>query len=350
MKKNLVIQLIVFILIAAGLFGKINAEEIKKEEPLFNSSLHYTTRGMAYWYDKANGGLETITGIPYSKLPCYHCHVSSCDTCHKAKLNDRFAYSAEVARNQGICLECHQREATIQKIDKAAQQEDVHFAKGMQCIKCHTAREIHGDGIEYKSMKQIGAMDANCEKCHGSVTPNVSHKVHREKLDCKACHVRHVVSCYNCHFETLVKEGKKVAIPVSGWVFLMNYNGKVTSANMQTFVVQGNKTFLMFAPQQSHSIMKDGRKCEECHATDIVKKVQEGKLSLTWLENGNVKNVKGVVPVVNGVIYDAVYQDYKDGKWIPIENPPLPVVHYAGFGEPLSKEQLKKLSLPMGKR
>ncbi|HYA11773.1 MAG TPA: hypothetical protein VEF37_02170 [Thermodesulfovibrionales bacterium] len=350
MKKIVVIQLFVFILFAVGLLGTINGEEPKKEEPFFNSSLHYTSRGMAYWYDKANGGIETLTGIPYSQLPCQHCHVSSCDTCHKTKTDERFAYSTGVARNQEICLGCHSREASILKIDKAAHQEDVHVAKGMQCMQCHTTREIHGDGMEYKSLKQSGAMDANCEKCHTSIAPSISHKVHREKLDCKACHVRHVVSCSNCHFDTLVKEGKKVAIPLSGWVFLMNHNGKVTSANMQTFVVAGDKTFLVFAPQNSHSIIKEGKKCDECHATETVRKVQEGKLSLIWLENGNVKNVKGVIPVVNGVIYDAVYQNYKDGKWIPIENPPSPVVHYAGFGEPLSKEQLKKLSIPMGKK
>jgi hypothetical protein len=349
MKKIVVIQLIVFILIAIGYYGKATSEEAKKEEPFFNSSLHYTTRGMAYWYDKNNGGIETLTGIPYSNLPCQHCHVSSCDTCHKTSINNKLAYSIEAADNQEMCLGCHQREAAIQKIDKAANQEDVHFVGEMKCMDCHTAREMHGDGTEYKSMKEAGAMDANCEKCHESVKPSISHKVHLEKLDCKACHVRHVVSCSNCHFETLVKEGKKVAIPLSGWVFLMNYKGKVTSANMQTFVVQGNKTFLVFAPQYSHSIMEQGRKCDECHGTENVKRVKEGKLNLIWLENGNVKNTKGVIPIVDGVIYDSIYQNYKDGKWTPIENPPAPVIHYAAFCETLSKEQLKKLSMPMGK-
>jgi len=60
--------------------------------------------------------------------------------------------------------------------------------------------------------------------------------------------------------------------------------------------------------------------------------------------------MKGVIPVVDGVTYDYVYHDYKNGKWIPIENPPAPVLHYAAFGTPLSQEQLKKLAMPMGKR
>lgn len=350
MKKIIVIQLIVFIFSAGVFYGKAISEEKKKEEPIFNSSLHYTAKGMAYWYNKVNGGLENITGIPYSNLDCKNCHTPSCDSCHKTIIDGKPSYSKQAAHDQDICLKCHKREASINKIDKDTNQENVHIMKGMKCMNCHTAREMHGDGTEYNSMKQQGAVDANCEKCHPSLSSSISHKVHREKLECKACHVRHVLSCSNCHFDTLVKEGKRVAIPLTGWVFLMNYNGKVTSANMQTFVVPDNKTFLMFAPQNSHSIMKQGRGCGECHGTETVKQAQKGKVTMTWLENGNVKNLKGVIPVVNGVIYDSVYQNYKDGKWTPIENPPSPMLQYVGFGEPLTAEQLKKLSIPMGKK
>jgi len=41
-----------------------------------------------------------------------------------------------------------------------------------------------------------------------------------------------------------------------------------------------------------------------------VKQVQKGKLNLTWLENNELKNLKGVIPVVDGVTYDCVYQDF----------------------------------------
>jgi hypothetical protein len=193
-------------------------------------------------------------------------------------------------------------------------------------------------------MKQQGAMDTNCEKCHDAINKSTSHIIHGGKVDCKACHVRHVVSCTNCHFETLVKEGKRVAIPVSDWLFLMNYDGKVTSANMQTFVVKDNKTFLMFAPQFSHSVIKEGRKCEECHATETVKQVQKGKVKLTWMENGELKHIHGVIPVGDGVQWNFISQNRENEKWVPIENPTKPMLHYAGYGMPLSKEQLKKLS------
>ena len=323
--------------------------EGNKQASFFSSSLHSTANGMAYWYSKENGGLETLTEIPYSKLTCNKCHVASCDTCHKTQINGNFAYSTEIARKSGTCLKCHKRIATVQKMDKSHDQEDVHFLKDMQCMDCHTARDVHGDGTEYKSMRQQAAVDATCEQCHDSIPPTVSHKVHKGRLDCKSCHVRQVVSCTNCHFDTFVREGKKVHIPVSGWVFLMNYEHRVTSANMQSYVVSGDKTFVMFAPQNSHSIMKKGRKCDECHATKTVRQVKEGEVTLTWLENGKMMNLKGVIPVVDGTAYNLVYQDYQDGKWVPIKDPAAPRIQYVAFGTPLTEHQLKKLSLPMGK-
>ena len=228
-------------------------------------------------------------------------------------------------------------------INKKENTEDVHFVGGMTCMDCHTSREMHGDGVGYISMKQEGVMDVTCEQCHDNIGKTTSHTIHGDKLDCKSCHVRQVVSCTNCHFETMVKEGKRVAIPVSDWEFLMNYNGKVTSANMQTFVVAGDKTFLMFAPQYSHSVSKEGKKCEDCHANTNVEKVAKGTIDLTWLENGIMEHVKGVIPVIDGVKYNSVYQNFENGSWVPISNPQSPKLQYAGFGTPLSREQLNKL-------
>jgi hypothetical protein len=115
---------------------------------------------------------------------------------------------------------------------------------------------------------------------------------------------------------------------------------------MQTFVLKGDKTFFMFAPHMSHSVMKEGRKCDGCHGTQIVKDVQKGKIKLLWLEKGKVMNLKGVIPVVKGVDYQCVYQDRKGGEWVPIQNPSEPLYHYAAFGEPLTKEQLDRLVQP----
>ncbi|MGB9630358.1 MAG: hypothetical protein ACPL6D_17015, partial [Thermodesulfobacteriota bacterium] len=163
MRKVSILQLFVAGLMILGWFVNSYGQKIKKENCFFLSSLHYTAKGMGYWYDKANGGLEIISGVPYSNLGCKNCHVPGCDRCHKVEKDKTFKYSTEAAKNQAMCLECHAREQAIIGIDRAANQEDVHFAKGMKCMDCHTSSEMHGDGIEYISMKQPGAMDTNCE-------------------------------------------------------------------------------------------------------------------------------------------------------------------------------------------
>lgn len=347
MKKSMLAGFAFAGIIALGISVNVFAQEIDKENCFYLSSLHASARGMAYWYDKSQGGLETVTGVPYAEVGCNRCHVGSCDACHKTGSDGSFAYSTATARNQELCMSCHAREAVmINKIDKKANTPDVHVAAGMTCMDCHTSREIHGDGKEYTSMKEPGAMDVKCQGCHESVSESRSHTIHGDKLDCKACHVRHVVSCNSCHFETMMKEGKRVSRPVSGWLFLMNYEGQVTSANMQSFVAPENKTFLMFAPQFSHSVMSEGAACEDCHATDIVKQVRRKKVGLSWLEEGQERNLKGIIPVVEGIRYTCVYQNYDNGTWTPISDPPAPKVQYVGYGTPLTKKQLTWMITP----
>jgi hypothetical protein len=65
---------------------------------------------------------------------------------------------------------------------------------------------------------------------------------------------------------------------------------------------------------------------------------------LTWLENGNVVNFKRVIPVPDGVEYQCSYLDFKDEKWVPIENPMKPTRQCAAFGKPLTREQVERLA------
>lgn len=328
--------------------GPVESGEVKSQECFYLSSLHYTAAGMEYWYSKEQGGLELVSGVPYQNLSCKNCHAAGCDVCHRAERKTKdckyLDYSTGAASQPSRCLTCHGREKAMIAINFKAKQEDVHLAKGMTCVDCHFAREMHGDGKHYISLKEPGAMYTKCENCHENLKPTNAHTAHHGKLDCKACHLRHVVSCTNCHFDHMVKTGKRKAIPVNGWLFLMNYDGKVSSASMQTFVANGNKTFLMFAPHMSHAVMAKGRECDDCHETKTMQQAQKGSLTLTWLEDGKVVNLKGVIPVLDSVDYKCSYQDLKDGKWVPLEKPAAPVRQYAAFGKPLTGEQLAKLA------
>lgn len=324
------------------------AQQKSEKECFFLSSLHHTAKGMEYWYDKENGGAEKITGIPYDDLTCKNCHTTSCDACHKAEKEGKAYYSTEQAKNQEMCLNCHSRQKTMMfKIDQPRDEMDVHFAQGMECLDCHTAKEMHGDGTAYPSMLEPGAMDVKCENCHSEVKPSMSHKIHGKKLDCSACHTRRVVTCYNCHFDTRVKEGKKVAIPSTDWMFLINRNDKVTSGNFQSLVYQG-KTFVAFAPFFSHSVKKQGWGCSDCHGSEIVKKMEKKKLELAWYKKGELQSQKGVIPIVDGK-FDFLFLDRIEGEWVPIKDAPDPVVQYTAYGTPLSAEQFEKLVEKKGK-
>lgn len=45
---------------------------------------------------------------------------------------------------------------------------DIHFSKGMDCIDCHTSRDVMGDGYSYQNMYH--QTEIRCEDCHGSPT------------------------------------------------------------------------------------------------------------------------------------------------------------------------------------
>ncbi|WP_298039948.1 selenite/tellurite reduction operon c-type cytochrome ExtM [uncultured Desulfuromonas sp.] len=45
---------------------------------------------------------------------------------------------------------------------------DIHHAKGMECIDCHTSRDVMGDGYAYENLYE--QVEVGCEDCHGSPT------------------------------------------------------------------------------------------------------------------------------------------------------------------------------------
>lgn len=47
-------------------------------------------------------------------------------------------------------------------------QPDIHSAAGMECIDCHTSRDVMGDGYAYRNMYR--QTEIACEDCHGSAT------------------------------------------------------------------------------------------------------------------------------------------------------------------------------------
>lgn len=79
---------------------------------------------MKHWYSKETGGLEQLTGIPYSELGCQNCHAAGCDRCHKTESVEGdckvLSYSTRTASKPDMCLVCHGREKAMIGIDHKA--------------------------------------------------------------------------------------------------------------------------------------------------------------------------------------------------------------------------------------
>ena len=282
----------------------------------FSTCLHGTRSGKSHWYGKANGGFELFTNTPIEELGCKNCHGPtnadgiawdasnpypgpSCVDCHPTGDFSKNALKVDQ------CYSCHGRQATEAKKMKLP---DVHRDAGMKCWDCHTADDMHGDadGTTYDSMLEDGAIDVDCVDCHNAQSQTLpdhsAYDPHGGKLHCASCHAKTVISCYNCHFES-VKEAhvKRAKQPINDFVLLVNRekDGKVYPASFQSLTYQG-KSFVAFGPFTPHTIMKKGRPCDDCHENAVVKEYNAtGKIRFaTWNAGDSTLSWKhGVVPM-----------------------------------------------------
>lgn len=325
----------------------------------FSTSLHGTRQGKATWYSKENGGFETLTDVPMTDLPCQKCHASTyadgtgvdpatyqpgCADCH--------ATPGDKPKDE-TCLGCHSRQGL-----EMQSFSDVHREMGFGCTTCHSSREMHGDGHQYASMLEPGAMDTKCENCHTGLVSNAAHSIHQGKVDCTACHSQSVISCYNCHFESMVQGHVKRFLkpPMADFELLVrDTEGKVHAANMQS-LIYGGKTFVAIAPFTAHTITKKARGCSDCHDNAALKEYKEtGKITVArWdADQGKLIGPQGVIPVPPDW-QEALQFDFLDytGDPTAAETDPEAWVflkHGADlmqmlYGEPLTEEQMQKLS------
>lgn len=299
------------------------------------TSLHGTTRGMAYFYSKETGGVETLTGVPYDKLKCKECHTRynkgekvgqiRCEGCHIVPAGAGSPPMASVklpqfasTGNSG-CLSCHRRQGfdlqLVPKLNPETKEPvvdsmgnpvlvqrttDVHrspapIGKAMQCINCHTQAEMHGDGTPYNSL--LESPSPKCVDCHRveDMPENPAHAQHLKNVSCAACHVQTVTTCHSCHLNAVIPdESGKAATEFpyrrfQGWKFLVMREGKYELANIMTITyTEGDeaKTFAVIAPYYSHTVSNlkgdINKVCAQCHDNANVKAYNEtGKIVLT---------------------------------------------------------------------
>jgi hypothetical protein len=341
-------------------------EKVPEKEPkektteecksFFEKSLHFTGEGMRYWYEQ-EGGFMQVTGIPYKDLDCKNCHANSCDECHADKKDGKCLFTLEKTKKNETCLQCHTRARTAMKFDADAGIQDVHFANGMVCSDCHKGIDVHGDGKSYNSMRAPDAVKISCVSgdCHKDLDKEIRpHSAHKKaKIDCAACHAASTITCVNCHFDNFLKVKKRVPgvnfFPGKSWTLLVNHEGRVTTGNAQTLVSKGKK-FVVYAPYFTHSIVKEGRKCADCHASEAVMKITTGEpVEMARFENGKLTHYKGVVPFVPDLIQWPWLDKDKDDTWVELKSEEKPIVQKAAYAEPLTEDQIKRLKAPFKK-
>ncbi len=336
----------------------------------FSTSIHGTRQGKATAYNKENGGMEVLTNIPIENLPCQKCHADnypdgeavnpatytpSCRDCHNQA--DNFSIAQET------CLSCHNRK--VSEVQMYPDHINPHTEKGMKCWDCHAKDELHGDdGIHYASMHDVGAIKAKCTNCHTNIPDNTAHQMHATsgKFECQACHIKSIVQCTNCHFESLL-EGhiKRAQTKTKDFQLLVKRRGKYTSGTFMTLIYDG-KTNVIFAPVSGHLIDPDGKQCSDCHYNmgqqnqAIAEYNETGKISLvTWIsDEKKLVNKKGVVPLVADWqnAYNIDFVNYEGDLSSPTSDPDKWVFAkntidnaHLFYAEPLTADEMKKLGI-----
>lgn len=152
--------------------------------------------------------------------------------------------------------------ATVDRVPKKPCSVTFTALPGLVCWDCHSTTDMRGDGTEYNSIHETGALSADCEGCHvdgndagapvydhGNVDP------HGGKIHCTACHSESVISCYDCHFNSVVDgHVKRAFTKVKNFILLVNRDkdGKIGTASFQSLTYDlpggGDSTWVAFGP------------------------------------------------------------------------------------------------------
>ncbi len=143
---------------------------------------------------------------------CLTCHAS-CGECHVSRpkeVEGGLLASHQFKKRppmQQTCTACHGSRIDREFFGKnEGIPADIHRMKNLQCVQCHGAEELHGDGGSYDNRYQVTAAPA-CIDCHGGIyqagADNAAeHALHRDRVSCQVCHAMPYKNCSGCHVGT----------------------------------------------------------------------------------------------------------------------------------------------------
>ncbi|MBW6520030.1 MAG: amino acid ABC transporter substrate-binding protein [Desulfoarculaceae bacterium] len=216
--------------------------------------------------------------------------------------------------------------------------EDVHHAKGLACIDCHTRNEIMGDGVSYAHYED--QLEISCGMCHSAepgmtrkgkpvetivqkegkwqLTAKLTDKIHplqppksgvcdfngHKRVGCEACHSTWVPQCYGCHVKRdagethldkltlketpgMWEEGRSYIRYEKPMLALWKDKVVIVTPGCQDIVtlvdkkgqVEGGFNRFTMAAINPHTTQTKGRSCAECHTSSKVVGLGEGTVS-----------------------------------------------------------------------
>ena len=166
-------------------------------------------------------------------------------------------------------------------------QEDVHHAKGMLCIDCHSSYEIMGDGNQY--MHKEEQVKIGCEDCHYRDKPNLADI---NNLDADA---KKILSLK----QWAIKNQQFIKSKKSGYALINTHFNENDSA----FLISKVNGSLHYIKKQGEFCLKDDAhsrlSCESCHSSWVPRCIS----CHTEFQP-------------NSVAYDHLKKENSKGKWI----------------------------------
>jgi hypothetical protein len=217
--------------------------------------------------------------------------------------------------------------------------DDIHHAKGMECIDCHTRNEIMGDGTSYSHYEE--QLEISCETCHARqpqktrkgneltnleetdegwlVKGKIDERSHplkplregvcnfsgHKRVGCEACHSTWVPQCYGCHAkrdagathldkltlketEGLWEEGRSYIRYEKPMLAMWKDEVVIVTPGCQDVVtlvdkegkVEGAFNRFTMAAINPHTTQAKGRGCQDCHASAKTLGLGEGTISV----------------------------------------------------------------------
>lgn len=189
--------------------------------------------------------------------------VSACMACHNRSGRIALNYVGLYDGNNGLVPTRNGQPGPVRfsgERNATHIQPDIHASAGMDCIDCHTSRDVMGDGYLYRNLYH--QVETACEDCHGSATrPPLYRAIVRENEE----PVRESRS-----YPIRMRPGFEMILTSKGRPYsnVFHVDGNVLVQVKQTGRLLRSK---IITGTPEHSVVGHGRlSCTACHSRTVV--------------------------------------------------------------------------------